>query len=254
MDAARIDRASSLRLPPLRGSVGMPLWLQLKHALRDVATFTLQDGERIPTEVEIGEHYGVSRVTVRQAVTSLVDEGLLHRQQGRGTFVLKAAHPDKHPRPEHFLTNGLDAAPREHVRVYSSEVMEAPGWLADKLDLRAGADVFKIRKMLQSGPEPDAFRTTFVPVAVAPDLLDHDLAEPIHRLMERRYDLRPASADEFMEFIKADEFRSSMLGIALEDPLILVERIVFLDTGRAVQCARTYYRADRFRIEHRFTR
>ncbi len=58
-----------------------------KHALRDLITFDLAAGDRIPTEAELCDHYHLSRITVRQAVTSPVDEGLLLCQQGRGTFV-----------------------------------------------------------------------------------------------------------------------------------------------------------------------
>ena len=66
-------------LQPLRGTASTPLWLQLKHALRDLATFDLQPGDKIPSETELCEYYGLSRITVRQAISALVDEGLLQK-------------------------------------------------------------------------------------------------------------------------------------------------------------------------------
>jgi GntR family transcriptional regulator len=249
-----MERDATLPLPPLKQSIGMPLWLQLKHALRDLATFRLKAGDRIPSEVELCEHYALSRITVRQAITSLVDEGLLHKQQGRGTFVLGPRRAEHLADTSHFLTTGLDAVPRKDIHVFSAEIMPAPDWLAAKLGLQKDEDVHKIRKILKGDNDSSAFRTTFVPTKLAPDLIDQDLAPPLHRTLEQRYGLIADSAHEVIEFIKADEFRAGMLGISVEHPLILVERIVYLEDGQAIKCSRTYYRADRFRFEHQLKR
>jgi GntR family transcriptional regulator len=241
--------------PPLRSAIGAPLWLQLKHALRDLATFHLKPGDRIPSETEIGDHYGLSRITVRQAVTSLVDEGLLHKRQGRGTFVLAPRLAENLVDPSHFLQSGFDAAPGEEVVVFSAESAPAPDWLAAKLGLAPGDDVYKVRKVLTpSGEDRAAFRTTFVPAALAPNLLDLDLARPMHAILEDSFGLEAVSADEIIEFIIADEFRAGMLGIEIGQPLILVERIAYLASGQAIDCSRAYYKAERFRFEHRLTR
>ena len=249
-----MDTANKTSLPPLRQSIGTPLWLQLKHTLRDLATFRLKAGDRIPSETELCDHYSMSRITVRQAITSLVDEGLLHKQQGRGTFVLAPRLAEHLADTDHFLTTGLDAAPPEQISVFSAELMVSPDWLSRKLGLVDGDDVYKVRKVLSPDSTPAAFRTTFVPVKLATDLLDQDLTGPIHVILEARYGLEAASADEVIEFIIADEFRAGMLGVSIEHPIILQERITYLQSGQAISCARTYYRADRFRFEHRLNR
>mgnify|MGYP001810058985 CR=1 FL=1 len=244
-----------LTLPPLRAAVGAPLWLQLKHALRDLATFELRPGDRIPTEPDLCRHYGLSRITVRQAVTSLVDEGLLKRQQGRGTFVLAARLPQHLGDADHFLNSGFDAEPPEHVKLFSAEPAPAPDWLAHKLGITAGSDVFKIRKVLALSAEPPAaFRTTFITASLAPNLLRLNLSAPMYNILERDLGMAIVSADEIIEFILADEFRASMLSVPVGHPLILVERISYLDSGAPVDCSRAYYRADRFRFEHRLQR
>lgn len=242
-------------LPPLRSAIGAPLWLQLKHALRDFVTFQLQPGDRIPSEVELGEHYNLSRITVRQAVTSLVDEGLLHKRQGRGTFVLAPRLAEPLVDANHFLQSGFDVAPSDEITLFSAERTPAPDWLAAKLGLRAGNEVYKIRKVLSpAGRDRAAFRTTFVPANLAPNFLQVDLGLPMHVTLESIYGLHAASADEIIEFIVADDFRAEMLGISVGHPLVLVERIAYLETGQAIDCSRAYYRADRFRFEHRLTR
>lgn len=246
---------NEVSLPPLRPAVGAPLWLQLKHALRDLVTFELKPGDRIPPEPELCRHYGLSRITVRQAVTSLVDEGLLKKQQGRGTFVLAARLAQQLADADHFLTSGFDAEPAERIKLFSAEHAPAPDWLARKLGIEAGSDVFKVRKVLTL-PEtgPVAFRTTFLTAALVPNLLRLNLAPPMYSVLEQNYGLLIDSADEIIEFIVADDFRASMLGVQIGHPLILVERIAYLASGHAIDCSRAYYRADRFRFEHRLQR
>ncbi len=243
-----------IELPPLHSTPSTPLWLQVKHALRDLITFRLRSGDRIPSETEIGRIYDVSRVTVRQAVSSLVDEGMLQKQQGRGTFVLAQRLAEPLTDPVHFLSSGFDAVDPEHIRVFSAETVDAPDWITAKLGLRPGEDVHKIRKLLEFDDEPAAFRTSFIPVRVAPDLLAMDLSRPLHALVAGVHAAEPSEAYESIEFIVADGFRADMLKVRVSHPLILVERLVYGGSGEALECSRAYYRADRFRFQHRLKR
>jgi GntR family transcriptional regulator len=229
-------------------SVSTPLWLQLKHALRDLITFQLKDGDRVPSETELCQRYHLSRVTVRQAITSLVDEGLLLRQQGRGTFVRSPRITELLSESPHFLIGGFDAADPAQIRLFSVEQVALPDWIAAKPGMEGGGQAFKVRKVLSSGGEPVASRTSYVPVRLVPGLLDADLRQPLVRTLEAEFALRPQEAEETMEFIIADEFRAHMLGVAIDHPLILVERIVRLDGGEAVEWSRTFYKADRFQF------
>ncbi|WP_230532085.1 GntR family transcriptional regulator [Microvirga roseola] len=217
-------------------------------------TFDLQPGDRIPTEVELCEYYDLSRITVRQAISALVDEGLLHKQQGRGTFVLASRLAEPLADPEHFLLSGFDAEDPEHIRVYSVETVPAPDWITAKLRLRSSEQVHKVRKVLSPDGYPAAFRTSFIPVRIAPRLPQTDLSQPLYALVEKLYGVDAVEADEVIEFITADEFRAGMLSVSVGHPLILVERIIYSGAGEVLECSRAYYRADLFRLRHRMRR
>jgi GntR family transcriptional regulator len=245
---------SDLDLHPLRGTGSTPLWLQLKHALRDLVTFDLQPGDKIPSETELCEHYDLSRITVRQSISALVDEGFLQKQQGRGTFVLASRLAEPLADPEHFLLSGFDAEDPEHIRLHSVETVPAPDWITAKLGLRSSEMVHKIRKVLSPDGQPAAFRTSFIPVRIAPRLPQANLSQPLYMLVEKFYDVDAVEADEIIEFIVADDFRADMLNVPVGHPLILVERIIYSHTGEVLECSRAYYRADRFRLRHRLRR
>lgn len=243
-----------IKLHPLRQGANTPLWLQLKHALRDLVTFELRPGDRIPSESQLCSFYNLSRITVRQAITSLCDEGLLQRQQGRGTYVLSPRLVLPLVDQDHFLLNGFDASAPESISVYSKEIVPAADWFGVPLGLTEDDSVYKIRKVLHIDGDAVAFRTSFVACRLTPNLLEVDLAPPLALVLERNYNLAAAEADEVTEFIVADEFRGGMLGVPEGHPLILVSRLVFLESREPLELSRTYYKADRFRFERHLTR
>jgi GntR family transcriptional regulator len=231
---------------PIHRDASTPLWLQLKHALRDMLTFDLKPGDQLPTEAQLVATYALSRVTVRQAITSLVDEGLLERRQGRGTFVLSARLAETLSAFQPFLMNGFDAVDPSDITVQSVETVAVPEWLAAKLGLQTDEDVFKIRKILTTAGERVAFRTSYVSKRLVPRLLEADLRPALIITLEETFGLRLERAEETIEFIVADEFRAEMLGVAVNHPMILVERTVGMNGGIQVKSSRTYYKADRF--------
>jgi DNA-binding GntR family transcriptional regulator len=239
---------------PIQRNISTPLWLQLKHALRDMITFDVRPGDKIPTEAQICEAYSLSRVTVRLAITALVDEGLLERRQGRGTYVPSGRLAEPLSEKKHFLLSGFDEALLSDISVYSAETVKAPEWICSKLDLSFHSAVFKIRKVLSVRGEVVAFRTSYVPIKISPDLLNLDLQQPLVTTLETRFGLKLTSADETIEFIVADDFRCQMLGVAINHPLILVEHIIKEERGLVVACSRTYYKADRFRFYRQVNR
>ncbi|WP_270934533.1 GntR family transcriptional regulator [Falsiroseomonas oryzae] len=243
--------SSTIGFRMLRGGRTTPLWLQLKHALRDLVAFDLRPGDRIPSEAEIGAHYGLSRITVRQAITALVEEGLLHRQHGRGTFVRFARQDVPLSDPAHFLATGFDMADPADIVVHEAGRTACPYWLAARLGVSEGAQLHKVRKILVQQGRPSAFRTSFVPAALAPDLLEADLRPPLYLVLQNVFGLAAHDAEERIEVIAADEFRAGLLGVGLREPLVLMERVAFLESGEAIECARTFYRADEFRFSRR---
>ncbi|KAA9005542.1 GntR family transcriptional regulator [Histidinibacterium aquaticum] len=245
---------TALTLPPLRHETPTPLWLQLKHALRDHITFHLSPGARIPSESALCRYYGLSRMTVRQAITALVNEGLLGRHQGRGTFVMPSRMSIPPRSQAHFLDDGFEATDDLTMQIDETALEPPPRWIRERLGMGAIERAHKIRLNLAADADVLASRTMYIPEHVAPSLPALDLKTPVHRILEESYGLQPAMADETMRLIRADQLRADMLRTEPGKPLILVERVVFLAGGEPVEYARTYYQAERYRFEHKLVR
>ena len=114
----------------------IPLYYQLENVLREkITSGTFTGGERLPTEIELIEQYGVSRITVRQALSALAEEGLIDRKQGRGTFVIEASDQSD---VERFVTLVADGRKlKAEVTALTSAASTADAEAANRLAIPA---------------------------------------------------------------------------------------------------------------------
>jgi len=127
---------------------GVPIYIQIRESLRaDIMQGTLKRGEQLPSENDLALKYKVSRMTIRESIEDLVDEGLLYRRHGVGTFV---AYP--HLQRDHTrLTNFFDKAENEGLAVQAKllklEVIPAKPRVAEALDIPVGSHVIRVKTL-----------------------------------------------------------------------------------------------------------
>ncbi|MHB0870536.1 MAG: GntR family transcriptional regulator [Chloroflexota bacterium] len=220
------------------------LWRQLKILLREKALVELTPGDRIPTEQELCEQFHISRITVRQAVSSLVKEGILARQRGRGTYVL----PPKTAKRLDSQESPSGGGP-SRVVLYSAERVVADRRLAAKMSTTVGEPLHKVRRLRLVDDEPISYITLYLPLRLFPEFTRTELeSEHFRRLVEYRSGLVVTRGEEVIEAIQADRFRSELLHVPVGSPLLVVESIAYLNSGEVVEFSRAYHRADRSRL------
>jgi len=231
-------------LASLTNDSPVALWRQLKILLREKALTELAPGDRIPTEQELCEQFHVSRITVRQAISSLVKEGILARQRGRGTYVLPpkmAERLDSQDPP----VNG----DRSKVVLYSIERTNADRRLATKMSTNVGEPLHKIRRLRLVEDEPISYITLYLPLRFFPEFTRAELdSEHFRRVIEYKSGLVASRGEETIECIQADRFRSELLRVPVGSPLLVVESIAYLSSGEVMEFSRAYHRADRSRL------
>src|SRR5688500_3277902 len=138
-----------------RGGAQLPLYHQLKTAiLKDIQDGRWKPGDRLPTEDALIKRFHVSKITVRQALRELAGMGYIRRQQGRGTFVL---HPPLEEGPRELTS--FTGEMRGHGRVATSrvivqDVVPVPPDIASRLEIAAGAPVFRLQRLRMADGEP----------------------------------------------------------------------------------------------------
>lgn len=158
-------------------STPIPLYFQFKNILLDMMKEEkLQPGDMIPTEFELCDIFGISRTTVRQALTELVNENKFYRVKGRGTFVAQdKINQDFIKRIESFKAEMERKGYKPSSKVLLFEVIEAPVEVAVALNLPAGSDVILLKRLRYADNEPIIWSRTYLPYASCKNVLDYDM-------------------------------------------------------------------------------
>jgi len=256
MRALTVDDDAFASKPDLHASGSGPSYVRIEQWLAAlIAEGSLAVGDRLPPEGELAAAVGVSRMTLRQALSALEQRELVCRRRGRGggTFVSR-------PRIDCDLT-GLpgftEQMRRAHVRAGARLVhtrsVAASRPVAAALDLAAGDEVYEVVRVRLADDEPLALEETYLPAAQFPGLLERRLTGSLYSLMRRSYGQAPHTAREWLEPVIADDAMAELLDTPPGSPLMLVTRTAYTSTGIAVEHAYDRYRADRTRIALRTT-
>jgi len=232
----------------------IPYYFQLEEILkREIESGKWVPGQQIPSESELCESLGVSRTVVRQALNELVNEGLLYRRKGKGTFVARAKIAESLVQNltgfyEDMVVKGLTPI----TQVLEQKLIPASKKVAAMLNLKEGDQVIKIDRLrsINSNNEPILIVTTFIPHQICPALLEEDLTnQSLYAVLEDRYKLRIARGRRTLEAISASEEDAKLLEIEEGDPLILLKSVSYLEDGGHIEYFEAKHRGDRSRFE-----
>ena len=231
---------------------GAPRYREVADTLqRRILAGELTSHDRLQSEREIAEAFGLSRMTARQAVELLVRRGVVYRRPGSGTYVSP-------PRVVHSLERlaGFSEQMRRQGvhpsgRVLEMRCSESPDDDAMRaLGLADGDAAWMVRRMRYGDGEPLLLETFWVPRAVCPELEPDELAEQsLYAVMRGRYGVDPVSAETSLEPAALDAEDARHLRARPGAPAILVVRTTLTADGRAVEYARDLYRGDRARFD-----
>lgn len=227
-----------------------PLYHQLQCVLKvEIESGRWKPDEQLPTETKIAERFGVSKITVRQALQALSDLGYIRREQGRGTFVARRKF-DEGPRELTSFTEEMkrhDLVATSHV--LAQTVVEAEARVADALRLAAPEPVFVLKRLRMADGEPMGIQTAHIPASLVPGLEKEDLENvSLYETLQGRYGLYPERARETYFAALADQEASDLLGIAAGAPVFAVERVTLLPNEKPFEFVQSVMRGDRYSI------
>ena len=231
------------------GRSPVPKYYQLKEIIRGmIEDEELEAGGVIPPERELCERYGVSRMTARQAIMELVNEGLLYRVQGLGTFVAEEKVRQGTGRLTSFTQDM-----RERGMEVSSEVVEF--WVEDAgpvaarmLGIELGDEILRVRRVRNADGRPMALETSHLLYDAAKNVLNADLSDrSLYEELEKA-GVRAAGAEQSYEAVLVNEAESCHLGVPVDSPALLIERVTFDAEGRPFEYVKSVYRGDRYRV------
>ncbi|KUR72089.1 GntR family transcriptional regulator [Novosphingobium sp. FSW06-99] len=227
----------------LEGQASGPLYQKLHRALRQaIVDKRLAADDALPAERDIATDINVSRITVRKAIQALVDEGLVSRRHGAGTFITARVE-------------------KSFSKLSSfTEDMAARGWLARSawlrrsegtvtpeeslvLGLSPGSSVYRFHRIRYADDQPMAVETSTVPAYCLPS--KEAVGSSLYEALEASGH-RPVRALQRLRAVLFDDSQCELLGVEPGAPGLLIERRGFLPDGRSVELTQSWYRGDMY--------
>jgi GntR family transcriptional regulator len=214
----------------------------------------MRPGLRLPSEHELMRHLGVSRATATQALRDLEQRGLVHRRQGRGTFVAdidRAIRSNASSTLPSFSEDLRKAGRSTSERVIAINRMTAPYDVASTLGLSETDSVWRIERVIVSDGEPVVHLTSWLPVAVFPALDSSSIeASSLYEQLERTPGSpgRPCFADEHWSAASAPKATAALLEIPSNVPVMRVLRTAYLADQSPAEFVISYVRGETFAV------
>jgi GntR family transcriptional regulator len=230
---------------------GNPLYLQIKEdMLAKVESGQWAENHQIPTEAELCEEYGVSTITIREALKHLVQDGIFIRRAGKGTFVTK-------PRLIQEVSSLFSITrwnPNQKgikiiTKIIKFEMQECNQEIADQLLIPEGAEVTRVERLRLGNDEPLMFQIIWFPSRLCPDLHLQDMTDiPIHDLLRDVYHIPLVNAIETIEPTIVDDYVKRVMGLKKKTLLLLVEHKAYTVNNKIVLYATSFCRGDRYKF------
>lgn len=221
-----------------------PMYEVIRDDLLDrINTGALAPESRLPSEKELAERYGVSRMTVRQAFDALVRERLVVRRRGAGSFV--APRRARSRRLNRLVPFGDEVTEDVVTTEIRRAVLAPPGEIAEVLGLAEAAEAVRLVRLRTVDGTPAAVQESWVPVAAAPGLARAELvAGSLYRTLAERCGIAVSWAEQEITACAATKELAGLLEVAVRAPLVEAHRTTHDDTGRAVEHARSWTRPE----------
>ena len=229
----------------------MPLYLQIRDAIqRQIESGAYAEGARLPSERDLAESFGVSRMTARQAIQLLTQDGFINTRVGKGTFVQRP-HFDQELRDLTSFTDDMKrAGARPTSRVVLAETGAANSDIAAHLDIDVGREVIKLFRVRMADGEIIALERAYLLHELCPHILEtNDFArQSLYFVLKEKYGLRLVWASEVITARMPDKEEREILEMPAGVPVLNMKRVTYNERNEPVEYVRSCYHSERYQL------
>ncbi len=228
----------------------VPIYSQVERMVMDmIGSGKLSPGQRAPSEREIAETLGISRMTARAAMSNLIADGYLYSVPGKGTIVSNPKMRQDLMELTSFTEDMRKRGLKPGARLLEIGVTDrASEKVYRRLELSEGEDLIRIHRLRTADEEPMCLETSYLPKSYVPWLPEEDLESgSLYRALESR-GIELVRAEEHLEATVVWETESELLTVPAGYPALLIERTTYTEGGRPIEYVKSLYRGDRYRF------
>lgn len=227
----------------------IPLYLQLTAQLIHlIEEGVLKPGDKIASERELSETLKVSRITSRLAIQELLKNGLIYREQGRGTFIAESKMRNVQGFTS-FTENMAKLGMKPGAQILLQEVVPAEESLARSLHINPGEPALHLVRLRTVDDRPVAIHYAHLPLKICAGLENEELADKsLFTVLRQKYSVYPAWTEAVVEAAAALPEEAHLLGLKPAEPVLIVRGTTFSESFDIVETVRTIYPSRGFRL------
>jgi GntR family transcriptional regulator len=231
----------------------VPLYFQLENLLRgQIQLGDYKPGQALPTEDQLTKSYGVSRATVRKALSALEQDGLIIKKTGKGSYVsnkIKMLIPMK---LSGTINDIIGVGIKTNIKTLRFDIIASSSHVAEKLAVEPEIPVCRIERLRFVERTPFSHLLMYIPYDLGINISKKELQKSsLYSLLEAKYDLKITHGYQTIDATMADSRVASLLQVSICSPLLRIKRIVYDIMNRPIQYAIILYRPDlyNYRVE-----
>jgi GntR family transcriptional regulator len=233
---------------------GTPLHVQLSDFLKlQIQNGSLSPNSQLPSERELCERFGISRITVRAALADLAKAGLTYSVSGKGTFVA-SPRINEELRPLSSFTADMQRRGQNAVsRILDARIVDSGEEQALRLQIPIGTPLFVILRLrlVQGDATPIALQRTWIPVSICPSLLDFDLeTRSLYEILRSEFNLRLTKAQTVIAAALATGDEAELLEASPPFAVLISYQTTYSDDGILVEFTKSTFRSDRYTLQY----
>jgi GntR family transcriptional regulator len=225
----------------------VPLYYQLKEEIKKkILNGTYKENDLIPSERELGEQFNLSSTTVRRALNDLVQERLLERKAGKGTFVRMSKVKRDLRKVLGFTANMQEMGLFPSTTVLSKNIVPANNFARQRLGLEKKATVVRIKRLRLANDVPMMLETRYIRADLCPGIEKLDLSSSLWEVFEGVYHHKPYRHTQNVTITKFSGPQAALFGLEGGALAFLINGVTYIKDGQPIECEKSLYRSDKY--------
>lgn len=228
----------------------VPIYSQIESILRKlIQKGKIKEGEKIPTEKELCTQFNVSRVTARQAISGMVNSGILLKMKAKGTFVKSSNFFFEISSLKSFSEDMKNRGFKVSNKLVYQKLIQADTKMASNLQINANDKVWTFKRLRYVNDEAQAIEISRIPLIRCPDIIQENLEkESLFNILENKYHFAISYSEQSLKPTIASQEQSKLMHIETGAPLLEMTGTTFLTNNLPIEYATGFYRGDRYRF------
>lgn len=218
----------------------------------DILSEKYKPNEQLPFEKELCEKYNVSKMTVKKALDLLVNDGLIIKRRGSGTFVKDITEKEIQRIIEKKQFSGLTTTSIGHKvtsKVLEFKIINATKEIADILKIEEDEFIYFVHRVRYVDDKAVVIEKTYIPLNLIPGMKLADVKKSIYGYIKDKLGLNIQSAHSTVRAMKSDELDRKYLNLEKDEPILEVERVAYLDNGKVFEYSFSRHRYNKFEFK-----